>query len=118
MSGDRLDTAELVECGKNKCQLTCLRCQSKILPPGVGSYEECEFELESMNKETAGQKEMVRQFFRVEDMFDFDNLGFTNTVGKYKFLSCADCDVGPIGYHDLETKKSYVALGRVHHAPV
>ena len=37
-----------------------------------------------MNKETAGQKEMVRQFFRVEDMFDFDNLGFTNTVGKYK----------------------------------
>ena len=100
MNGDRLDTAELVECGKNKCQLTCLRCQSKILPPGVGSYEvsvvshviiktqdfhqECEFELESMNKETAGQKEVVRQFFRVEDMFDFDNLGFTNTVGKYK----------------------------------
>ena len=39
MSGDRLDTAELVECGKNKCQLTCLRCQSKILPPGMGSYE-------------------------------------------------------------------------------
>ena len=37
-----------------------------------------------MNKETAGQKEVVRQFFRVEDMFDFDNLGFTNTVGKYK----------------------------------
>ena len=36
----------------------------------------------------------------------------------FQFLSCADCDVGPIGYHDLETKKSYVALGRVHHAPV
>ena len=30
-----------------------------------------------------------------------------------KYLSCADCDLGPIGYHDLNTKFSYVALSRV-----
>ena len=46
----------------------------------------------------------MKGFYRVEDMFDFDNLGFTNTVGTIKYLSCADCDVGPIGYHDLRTK--------------
>ena len=46
----------------------------------------------------------MRGFYRVEDMFDFDNLGFTNTVGNRKFLSCADCDLGPLGYHDLTTK--------------
>ena len=46
-------------------------------------------------------------------MLKFDNLGFTNTVGMTKYLSCADCDLGPIGYHDLNTKFSYVALSRV-----
>ena len=63
-----------------------------------------EYELESFNKDTAGEKETVKGFYRVGDMFDFDNLGFTNTVGTIKYLSCADCDVGPIGYHDLTTK--------------
>ena len=66
-----------------------------------------------MSKDTAGQKETLQQFFRVEDMFDFDNIGFTNTVGTTKFLSCADCDVGPLGYHDLTTRISYLSLSRV-----
>ena len=52
----------------------------------------------------------MRGFYRVEDMFDFDNVGFTNTVGTTKYLSCADCDVGPIGYHDLTTKMRYQTL--------
>ena len=37
-----------------------------------------------MTKDTAGQKEMLSQFFRVEDIFDFDNIGFTNTVETTK----------------------------------
>ena len=59
-------------------------------------------------------------------MFDFDNMGFTNTVEHIKFLSCGDCEVilcvssqkycnvqvGPLGYHNLQTKKSYLALAR------
>ena len=106
--------------GRNCCQLVCIRCQSKILPPNTGIFEvllesamnkasnyvlkDIEYELESFNKETAGEKEKVKGFYRVGDMFDFDNLGFTNTVGGIKYLSCADCDVGPIGYHDLSTK--------------
>ena len=27
-------------------------------------------------------------------MFDFDNMGFTNTVEHIKYLSCSDCEVG------------------------
>lgn len=110
----KLDTAELVgEDGKNCKQVVCVRCKSKILPPKMGTYEEFEFELESMTKETAGTKEVLGQYFRVEDMFDFDNMGFTNTVENIKYLSCSDCEVGPLGYHDLNTKKSYIALARV-----
>jgi len=113
---NRVDISNLVEDGKNTKQIVCIRCKSKILPPKMGSYEESEFELESMTKELVGQKETLTQFFRVDDMFDFDNLGFTNTVQNIKFLSCADCDVGPLGYHDLNTRKSYVALARVAYA--
>ena len=65
-----------------------------------------------------------------QDMFDFDNMGFTNTVEHIKFLSCGDCEViaqcnrlemiylenqvGPLGYHNLQTKKSYLALARLY----
>ena len=31
-------------------------------------------------------------------MFDFDNVGFSKTVDDCKFLTCADCEIGPIGY--------------------
>jgi hypothetical protein len=49
-------------------------------------------------------------------MFDFDNVGFSKTVDDTtKFLTCADCEIGPIGYQDLETSKCYVALCRVKH---
>lgn len=49
-------------------------------------------------------------------MFTFQNVGFTNTVGENKYLTCADCDAGPIGYYNIPSKKSYIALSRVQHA--
>ena len=48
-------------------------------------------------------------------MFDFDNVGFSKTVDECKFLTCADCEIGPIGYQDLKSTKCYVALCRVKH---
>jgi len=108
-----LNTDKILEDNKNASQIVCVRCTSKILPPQMGKYEEISYELESISKDKEGQKEVVKQFLRIEDMFDFDNIGFTNTVDSTKFLSCADCDVGPLGFHDLKTKKSFLALTRV-----
>jgi len=105
MSGD--------DASKNEKQLVCVRCSSKILPPGLGTFVESEFQLAPFKKE---QEENVKHFYRVEDMFDFDNLGFTHTVDNIKFLSCADCELGPIGYHDLNTRRSFVAVSRVQTA--
>lgn len=34
---------------------------------------------------------------------DFENVGFSKTVDTTKYLSCADCDAGPIGYHDTQS---------------
>lgn len=30
----------------------------------------------------------------------FENIGFSRDVGTNKYLSCADCDCGPLGWHD------------------
>lgn len=52
-------------------------------------------------------------YWLVEDMYTFENVSVTKTVGEIKYLACADCEVGPIGYMDLTTKKSYIAVSRV-----
>jgi len=105
---------------KNNKQLICPYCPSKILPPKMGFYEDSKvYELQIVRKNEEGvvhiAKEKLAQFYRVEDMFDFDNVGFSKTVDNMKYLICADCEAGPIGYHDLNTKKCYVALSRIKH---
>lgn len=60
--------------------------------------------------------DLLQEHWLVEDMFTFENVGFTKDVGNIKFLVCADCEVGPIGWHCLDDKDSfYVALDRVSH---
>lgn len=109
-----IETADLLEGDKNAKQIVCERCQSKILPPKMGTYEESEFELHPMKKKKEDDEEIpekLKQFFRVEDMFDFDNIGFTKAVGDVKYLICADCEIGPLGYS--QANKCYIALARV-----
>lgn len=60
--------------------------------------------------------DVVQEHWLVRDMFSFENVGFTRDVGNVKFLVCADCEAGPIGWHCLDDKDSfYVALERVAH---
>lgn len=48
-------------------------------------------------------------------MFTFENIGFSHTIDDTKFLICADCEMGPVGYHSISTKKCFVALTRIKH---
>lgn len=66
-------------------------------------------------KSATSETEPLKEFWTVADMFTFENVGFSHTVDSVKFLVCADCELGPIGYHDIPTKKSYIALARVKH---
>ena len=62
------------------------------------------------------QGETLTRHWLVSDMFAFENVGFSMTVGSIKYLACADCDRGPIGWHDIKDKtKFYVAVERVEH---
>lgn len=79
-----------------------------------------QFFLPHMKKKTDGTSETgetLKKYWKVDDMFEFENLGFTNTVETIKYLICADCEIGPIGWHDINDKKAfYIALDRVKHA--
>lgn len=60
--------------------------------------------------------DLLQEHWLVDNMFIFENVGFTKDVGNIKFLVCADCETGPIGWHCLDDKNSfYVALERVSH---
>lgn len=48
-------------------------------------------------------------------MFHFENVGFSKPVGNVKYLVCADCEMGPIGWHYTDSKLCYVADQRVKH---
>lgn len=54
----------------------------------------------------------------VVDMFHFENIGFTKTVNdREKFLLCADCEIGPIGWTSTDNKDElYVSAERVKYA--
>lgn len=44
----------------------------------------------------------------VKDMFHFENVGFSKTVNSCeKYLVCADCEIGPIGWTDVNNQKEY-----------
>lgn len=59
--------------------------------------------------------EALEYFWAVPDMMQFENVGFTNSVDNIKYLTCADCELGPIGYQDSDTKINYVSIDRIKH---
>ncbi|KAM9408675.1 guanine nucleotide exchange factor MSS4 [Pholidichthys leucotaenia] len=117
--------SELVsEDGKNNKSVLCQRCGSKVLCPGTAVLAEKQLFLPSMRKKSGLSNvegsldgDTLTAHWVVDDMFTFENVGFTNDVGRIKYLICADCEIGPIGWHCLDDKKSfYIALDRVNHA--
>ncbi|XP_054251924.1 guanine nucleotide exchange factor MSS4 [Indicator indicator] len=118
-----LDSAELVCAqGRNLKAVLCQRCGSRVLLPGAATFARRELLLPAMRKKAAAAAaggsggDVVREHWLVRDMFSFENVGFTRDVGNVKFLVCADCEAGPIGWHCLDDKDSfYVALERVAH---
>ncbi|CRL01102.1 CLUMA_CG014199, isoform A [Clunio marinus] len=111
---------EITESQQNANKIRCQFCNSLILTPNNAKFIEKEFSLPLMHQKHSRnldelETEVFKDFWVVDDMFTFENIGFSNTVGDYKYLICADCDMGPVGYHILSTKKNYIALVRVKH---
>jgi guanine nucleotide exchange factor len=106
----------------NKTNIKCLRCKSFILSKEKGHYtildkkltipsmkqtkkELNEAVVASGDGEDASKhilNEEINKFWLVHDMLTFENIGFTNSVDKKKYLICADCEIGPIGVQDTD----------------
>ena len=102
---------------KNPGKIRCPLCGSLILLPNTAVWTEVK---EGITLPSTGAKESKSEvcfaFWTVNDMFTFENVGFCNTVDNIKYLACADCEVGPIGAHFINDKKTfYVAPQRVSH---
>ncbi|XP_078473621.1 guanine nucleotide exchange factor MSS4 [Lampetra planeri] len=118
----------LTEDGKNAKAVLCPRCDSQVLRPRAATIVHKQMTLPSMKKSAvvaaaeagvAPEPELLNQHWVVNDMYAFENVGFTHTLAgaNVKYLACADCEAGPIGWHCLDDCSSYyVALGRVKHA--
>ncbi|XP_035518519.1 guanine nucleotide exchange factor MSS4 isoform X2 [Morone saxatilis] len=106
------DRSDLVsDEGKNSKSVVCQRCGSKLFLPSMRKKSGLNSTEGSVDGDT-----LTAHWF-VDDMYTFENVGFTNDVGRIKYLICADCEIGPIGWHCLDDKKSfYVAVERVNHA--
>lgn len=62
----------------------------------------------------------LTRFWLVKDMFHFENVGFSKPVNETeKYLICADCEIGPIGWHDTKSSKEFfVSAERVVYGSV
>ncbi|KAG4076221.1 hypothetical protein HA402_014770 [Bradysia odoriphaga] len=122
---DESDFPSQIDENRNKNSIYCQYCDSLMLKPKTASYMEDEFSLPLMHqkkKPTQSQPqpqemetENLKHFWRVKDMFTFENIGFSNTVETAKYLICADCEMGPVGYQLIGSKECFVALKRVKH---
>jgi hypothetical protein len=62
------------------------------------------------------ESEIVTKFWQLNSLMAFENIGVSNLVENIKFLCCADCEVGPLGWHDITDKtKFYIAAERVRY---
>ncbi|KAG0288383.1 hypothetical protein BGZ98_004280, partial [Dissophora globulifera] len=62
--------------------------------------------------------EELQSFWRVADMMAFENIGFSRKLPNgIQFLSCADCDIGPLGYYETTRpdKEYLIAVNRVRY---
>ena len=108
----------------NTLWIVCQVCKSKILQPKIGVYHEAEAQLPPLLKKdslnAATQEipvETVTQFWKIKDMFHFENIGVSKTIKNTKYLLCADCEIGPVGYHDVTNPQAFfLAADRVVYA--
>nr|CDS25277.2 RAB interacting factor [Hymenolepis microstoma] len=94
----------------NSTVVYCPRCPCIIYRPLTAFSTKGEFPLpiiarksELLQHGDSFPRQMETEFWTVKNMTDFENVGFCFAVDNIKYLICADCEIGPLGYHDMKT---------------
>lgn len=123
---EKLDELMDASTKENKKKVMCQCCNSYILQAMKGVYvkKQPKFQIPLMRqkKQLVGNSlanmefEELEDFWLVDDMMTFENIGFTNTVDNKKYLICADCEIGPLGVQCLDNPKEFLlCIDRVKH---
>ena len=105
------------ELKRNKWKIICQNCNSLILLESIADYHEEVYDIPLItNKVGCENNEKLNKFWLVDNMMKFENIGLTNTVNNRKYLICADCEIGPLGFQNLDnTNKLFLAIERIKH---
>uniref|UniRef100_A0A1I7VDS9 Mss4-like protein n=1 Tax=Loa loa TaxID=7209 RepID=A0A1I7VDS9_LOALO len=102
---------------RNALPIHCMQCNCAILSPNIASFVDAKpFSLpfcRQTQNSTSISAEIINSWWQVERMFDFENIGFTHAHDGVKYLVCANCEDGPVGYLCPVTKAHFVAVCRV-----
>ncbi|CDW55270.1 TPR 1 and TPR 11 and RPAP3 C and Mss4 domain cont aining protein [Trichuris trichiura] len=95
--------------------LSCPKCSSLILNAGLGKRVFMKRSLPELTLKADGgvNLQVLSEFVRVDDIYTFQNIGFSRNAGDVRYLLCADCEIGPLGIFEPKTELSFVAVERV-----
>jgi len=107
--------------GKNSKLIVCKACKCKILRPNNGTLQVLDSTMgflpnERQQPSTSDASvlgETLKYYWVLTDVFQFDNIGFSRNNKEKKYLTCADCERGILGFQDLSTMKIYLAHKRI-----
>lgn len=107
--------------GLNTKSILCPKCSSIILKPNIATLCDAtdlttdpNLDATLFNKGNEEQiDELNNTLWCVEDIFKFENMGFSHTVNEFKYLCCADCESGPVGWHNIQSKYTFVCPNKV-----
>ncbi|RWS18475.1 uncharacterized protein B4U80_11263 [Leptotrombidium deliense] len=99
--------------GMNTCEVICKRCSCLILREKQAVFADKQIDVPLTEVTGDSQSETLNEQWCVENMYQFENMGFSNTVNDCKFLVCAECEYGPLGVHFIKLNKSYLCWQRV-----
>ncbi|KAJ1720616.1 hypothetical protein LPJ53_004780 [Coemansia erecta] len=118
-----------IKCPKTGCKSKVIRAQAATLVqrkprtelPAIGAAEPLPSELPDEIAALLPANTSSADggwFWMLNDMMEFENIGFSHLVDGQKYLSCADCDLAPLGYHDTtvagaQDKEYLIAIDRV-----
>ncbi|CAK5066143.1 unnamed protein product [Meloidogyne enterolobii] len=125
-NGQGFDENEQVNTDKmNINQILCNRCGSIILQKMAAHYQhgETSKHLPLPFQKTKHKNELPKnleteefnKWWIVGNMFTFENVGFTHSFDGCKFLACADCEIGPIGFVCPDSNNCFVSVERVEY---
>lgn len=95
--------------GHVKCPFP--NCNTKIIPYNKSLKDSIQIICNSPEMVNVEESEIQLEFFKIKDMWDFDNIGVSrpmeqienfavrgNSFNIERLLICSECDKGPIGF--------------------